>query len=116
VADKKNSKAFLILISILLSIAFGCMNTESGYNSTSEIAPINIKEYKTIMPHADGYDEFETYCRACHSLRYIQMQPDFPKKKWESIVDKMVKTYGAPIPDSSAQAIVHYLNDVKGTE
>jgi cytochrome c5 len=116
VANKNNSKTFLILISLLLFIAVACSQSETEHNSVPESAPVNIKEYKTTMPQAEGYDEFETYCRACHSLRYIQMQPDFPKKKWEAIVDKMVKTYGAPIPDSSVQAIIHYLMDVKGKD
>jgi len=68
------------------------------------------------MPHADGYELFETHCISCHSLRYIQMQPDFPRKKWENIVDKMVKNFGAPIPDSTAKVIVDYLTEVKGIQ
>lgn len=113
---KKTNKTFLLLISLLLCIEVACSQNKTRYNAIPEIAPMNIKEYQTVMPRADGYDTFETYCRACHSLRYIQMQPDFPKKKWESIVDKMMKTYGAPIPDSSALVIVHYLTEVKGLE
>jgi mono/diheme cytochrome c family protein len=81
-----------------------------------KLTAIDIKTYKNIMPHSKGYDVFESYCISCHSLRYIQMQPDLPEKKWQSIVDKMVKTFGAPIPDSAATQIVAYLTDVKGTK
>ena len=44
------------------------------------------------------------------------MQPPFPRKTWEKIVDKMVKNFGAPIPDSSAKAIVDYLVATKGKQ
>ena|SRR5688572_27036447 len=76
--------------------------------------PIDIKDYKHHLPETAGYDVFEANCITCHSLRYIEMQPDFPKKTWENIVHKMVKSFGAPIPDSSVQTIVNYLAEVKG--
>jgi len=77
---------------------------------------MNINGYKTIMPHSKGYDVFETNCITCHSLRYIQMQPDLPQKKWEGIVDKMIKNFGAPIPDTTAKQIIEYLAELKGVE
>ena len=63
---------------------------------------------------AAGADAFEANCITCHSLRYIQMQPDFPEETWQKIVDKMIKSYGAPIPDSTSKAIVKYLVAIKG--
>ena len=59
-------------------------------------------------------EAFQTHCITCHSLRYIQMQPQLPRKTWEKIVDKMIKNFGAPIPDSSAKEIVNYLMEIKG--
>ena len=105
------------LLFILILIYYGSSCRDSGIKSDTppKISAIDIKTYKTIMPHAKGYDTFETYCIACHSLRYIQMQPDLPEKKWQSVVDKMIKTFGAPIPDSAATQIVAYLTEVKGS-
>ena len=65
---------------------------------------------------APGEEVFKTKCITCHSLRYIEMQPPFPRKTWEKIVDKMVKNFGAPIPDSSVKVIVDYLATVKGKQ
>ena len=106
--------AFVVLVVSIMSSCNDKITEE--FNPTAEGEIKNIKEIRTTMPHAKGFDSFETYCIACHSLRYIQMQPDFPEKKWQSIVDKMVRTFGAPIPDSTAKEIVAYFAEVKGTE
>src|SRR5689334_14341192 len=63
---------------------------------------------------SEGEELFKANCITCHTLRYIEMQPDFPRKTWEKITDKMIKNFGAPIPDSSAKKIVDYLVEIKG--
>ncbi len=106
----------LIILVITLGL-LACHEQSPDGTSTGSIAePMSIVGYKTVMPKAAGYDAFEVNCITCHSLRYIQMQPDFPQKKWEGIVDKMIKTFGAPIPDSTAKIIVAYLTEVKGVK
>lgn len=72
---------------------------------------------QTHLAEAPGAELFRTQCQTCHSLRYIEMQPAFPRKTWVKIVDKMVKTFGAQIPDTTQQiAIVDYLMAVRGKE
>ena len=44
------------------------------------------------------------------------MQPNFTRKTWQKEVDKMIKTFGAPITDSAAVKIVDYLAAIKGKE
>lgn len=90
-------------------------------NNSHETALINaeenvkdIHEVETNLPGGQGEELIKTHCLTCHSLRYIQMQPAFPRKTWEKIVGKMIKSFGAPIPDSSAKEIVNYLVAVKG--
>jgi hypothetical protein len=65
---------------------------------------------------SEGEELFNTHCITCHSLRYIEMQPAFPRKTWEKITDKMIKSFGAPIDDSSAVKIVDYLMSIKGAK
>lgn len=101
---------------MILATSFNACREKSEFENENEAESISITGYKTIMPHAAGYEAFESNCITCHSLRYIQMQPDFPQKKWETIVDKMVKSFGAPIPDSTAKRIVAYLTEVKGVK
>ena len=77
---------------------------------------VSIEDYKTQMEEVEGYEDFEANCVTCHSLRYIEMQPDFPRKTWDAIVHKMIKNFGSPIPDSTAGKIVDYLVSVKGID
>ena len=51
-------------------------------------------------------------CTSCHSVDYIQTQPEGPKFKrefWHAEVTKMIKVYGAPIEDADVDKIVEYL-------
>jgi hypothetical protein len=53
-----------------------------------------------------GRDVVEGYCGACHSLDYPRQNVLFLNRQgWETEVNKMIKTYGAPIPPADAKAI-----------
>jgi mono/diheme cytochrome c family protein len=74
-------------------------------------------EKPVALKQAPGVDKVESNCAACHSLDYIQMNSPFPSPAtWEAEVAKMVKTYGAPIDEEDAKAIVNYLKRNYGTE
>lgn len=64
--------------------------------------------YPDLAP-GDGKDDVENNCELCHSPRYITMQPVLPAQAWSDEVNKMRKTYGASIPDDTAQRIIQYL-------
>ena len=98
-----NRLLIISAMSFLFSIA--CNEHEKENNP----APVNDRLVK-------GEELFRMHCITCHSLRYIEMQPDFTRKTWEKITDKMIKSFGAPIPDSSAAIIVDYLMSVKGAK
>jgi mono/diheme cytochrome c family protein len=61
------------------------------------------------LAQGDGKAEVEGYCSACHSTRYITMQPPLPAATWEAEVTKMKKTFGATIPDEATTKVLHYL-------
>jgi hypothetical protein len=61
------------------------------------------------LPAGTGREEVKTFCNTCHSPRYITMQPPLPPETWAAEVNKMIKTYGASIPDDSTERIIHYL-------
>ena len=65
--------------------------------------------YPATLAAADGEQEVASYCNTCHSTRFITMQPPLPADTWSVEVNKMVKTYGASIPDDATQKIIHYL-------
>ena len=65
--------------------------------------------YPAMLAADDGEQEVASYCNTCHSTRYITMQPPLSADTWTAEVNKMVKTYGASIPDDATQKIIHYL-------
>lgn len=79
------------------------LNENSSYEASSY--PL----FAAKLAEGEGLAETESFCGTCHSTRYILMQPPLPGDTWAAEVNKMVKTYGAPIPEASALKIVQYL-------
>jgi hypothetical protein len=72
----------------------------------------SVSAYPSFPPElaqGEGRAETQSFCLMCHSTRYITMQPPLPAAAWEAEVNKMIKTYGAPIPEASAKKITSYL-------
>ena len=67
---------------------------------------VSIEDYKTQMEEVEGYEDFEANCVTCHSLRYIEMQPDFPRKTWDAIVHKMIKNFGSGVTNMDRISIL----------
>src|SRR5437868_14645333 len=114
-----NLKNIIIIFSCIVFVASCTENKNAEQLSAGTVAESTAKDIHEVEANigtAPGEEIFKTSCLTCHSLRYIQMQPSFPRKTWEKIVGKMIKNFGAPIPDSSAAAIVDYLMEVKGKE
>jgi hypothetical protein len=68
------------------------------------------------LPAGTGREEVKAFCNTCHSPRYITMQSPLPPEAWAAEVNKMIKTYGASIPDDSTERIIHYLQANFSTE
>lgn len=100
---------------ILMNLGISCSGPEANVQEqTISDQPVQLSEAGYHLPDRTGYDLFLSNCGICHSYRYIQMQPAFSRKTWEKTVDKMIKTFGAPIPDSSVVPIVDYLMAARG--
>jgi cytochrome c5 len=65
--------------------------------------------YTPPLADGDGREAVQSFCGICHSTTYITMQPPLPSATWERLVNKMIGTFGAPIPASEARAIIAYL-------
>jgi hypothetical protein len=79
---------------------------------TSSDANFSVPPFASFAPElavGEGRAETESFCAMCHSTRYITMQPPLPAATWEAEVNKMTKTFGAPIPDATAKKIISYL-------
>ena len=90
---------------IFILLAMACFAVPAA----AEEQPIRLKE-------APGLDKVVSNCGVCHSLDYIQMNSPFPNAAlWDSEVNKMIKTFGAPIEDADAAAIKNYLSQNYGS-
>jgi mono/diheme cytochrome c family protein len=82
---------------------------------TGDVRSIQIPYYPPKLPGGPGQPMALSACVLCHTPRYITMQPPFPRKTWVAEVDKMRKTFGAPLTDEQAGQIVEYLVAIRGT-
>lgn len=113
----------LYAITVSMLFCFVACKSKEENKSNYEVQIKNVYDTEVSLPAPEGAalftrggEAFRAHCITCHSLRYIQMQPDFPEATWQKIVDKMVKNFGAPIPDSTSKSIVKYLMAIKGTK
>lgn len=63
-----------------------------------------------------GHQAASAWCVMCHSVDYINSQPPMPSAFWHAEVTKMVKVYGAPIPEDQVKLISEYLGTTYGTD
>ena len=96
--------------------AYGSTNAANiGQGAVPELMPdakYDVGSYPSFTPElaeGDGKQEVQSFCTSCHSTRYITMQPPLPGATWEAEVNKMMKVYGAPIPETAAKKITAYL-------
>jgi hypothetical protein len=96
--------------------SYGSTNAAStGQGAAQVFAPdakYDVGSYPSFTPElaeGEGKQETQSFCATCHSTRYITMQPPLPGATWEAEVSKMMKVYGAPIPEGAAKKITVYL-------
>ena len=86
---------------------------ENTFSLNGSVREMTIWPETPAFPEHEGRAEFVSYCSMCHSLKYITMQPDFPRKTWEAEVNKMTTKYMAPIDSVTCRKIVDYLVVIK---
>jgi cytochrome c5 len=84
-------------------------NAATQISSDGNFAVVSFPSFAPELAEGEGRAEAESFCAMCHSTRYITMQPPLPAATWEAEVNKMTKTFGAPIPEGAAKKIISYL-------
>ena len=104
-------------LAVLYLLVAACSEDERPVSEEPAVyidSVLEAEDVKVVLPQAGDVELVERYCIACHSLRHIEMQPRLAQKDWQKLVDKMIKTYGAPIHDSeTAERIANYLWAIK---
>jgi cytochrome c5 len=112
-------RAMIAFISMLMVLLVGTAYAQDAASQASSpegiTRSITIPSVRIELKEGEGRVKTETYCNICHSVDYITMQPKFPRSQWTATVNKMIKTFGAPIPPEDAGAIISYLSTLYGT-
>ena len=98
----------------IVMLASACSSPSASPPSTT-LHTLRLPSEDVPLPDLPGRAKVAAACVACHSPRYVLDQPPLPRKTWEAEVDKMRRTYGAPVADEDVPAIVEYLVAVRGT-
>ena len=88
------------------------MQTQAAPQNDDAGAVYAVGPWPTYTPplaDGEGKELVQSFCGICHSTTYITMQPPLPGATWDGVVNKMIGTFGAPIPEPSAHAISAYL-------
>ena len=109
----KKTMTVTIIAVLMLTIAgglFGALRAEMNGSKTIELPVMTFD----LAPGPDR-EKVQGYCAVCHGTEYIPMQPKLSKALWTGTVNKMIKTFGAPVPQEDADKIVNYLSTAYGT-
>jgi hypothetical protein len=98
---------------ILLAPLLACSSPSASPPSTT-LHTLRLPAENVTLPDLPGRDKVTSACAVCHTPRYVLDQPPLPRKTWEAEVEKMRKTYGAPVPDEDVPDIVAYLVAIRG--
>lgn len=104
-----------MLISVVAPLLLAALICR-GDDAKQDVHSITLPSVVIDLPPGPGRDVTQAACSLCHSSLYILNQPSFPRKKWADEVEKMRKTYGAPIGDPQVPQIVEYLVSIRGMD
>ena len=100
----------LILFALVLA---GC---DRAPEVTFADAAITLPDDPLDLPPGAGREAVIANCTACHSPSMMLQQPRISRETWESIVDKMVTVYKAPVDEAAIPAIVDYFVAVQAAQ
>ena len=98
------SRFFLIIGILLGSIGPEVFADEVDGPTRSITLPLDPFSFQA----GPGEEIANSYCIICHSADYIYMQPEHTEKKWKTIITKMQRVFGCPIPQDQIPILATY--------
>lgn len=105
-------KTILFVTLVIMAAVLAAQALTAGQTG---VRSINLPPERVNLKPGDGLDQVQMYCAVCHSLDYIPMQPKGSKAQWSAGVNKMIKVFGATIPEDKVPVIADYLAAQYGT-
>lgn len=100
---------------LLCGVALAADAAQSTQPSTVSANGVTLRSVSVDFPDSGrmfkgpGSDAVNANCLACHSAGMILVQPRMARAAWQAEVEKMRKTYKAPVDEKDVPAIVDYL-------
>jgi hypothetical protein len=99
----------LSLAAGLLGIALAAWSVEAADSFQLKSTSVDLPDSDRMFPGGSEADAINNNCLACHSADMVLNQPALPKEAWQAEVNKMIKTYKAPVAPEDVAPIVDYL-------
>jgi cytochrome c5 len=104
-----------IMLALFSSLSYTQDGTSKAPSSEETIHSITLPAIRIELKEGPGRAKTETYCNICHSVDYIMMQPKADHAQWTASVNKMIKTFGAPVLPEDAETVITYITQNYGT-
>ncbi len=109
-------RTIMLTLIALLSLTIGAgLSRTLWAEQKDRVKSIELPAMKFELADGPDRDKVNGYCGICHGVEYIPMQPKLSRAAWGAEVTKMIKAFGAPIPEEDADKIVNYLATAYGT-
>jgi hypothetical protein len=101
---------------LILGASLLPLTAHAGPLTELKSVKLEVPASDMMFPAGPGSDAANNNCLACHSADHVLNQPSLPEATWEEVVNKMIKSYKAPIASKDAADVVKYLTSTKGTK
>jgi cytochrome c553 len=110
------NKTMTMLIMLAMTAALlAALPAPVGAEQKGNVRSIELPFMPVDLAGGPDRDTVSRYCGICHGVEYVPMQPRLSKSQWTATVTKMIKAFGAPVPQEDADKIIGYLSTAYGT-
>ena len=75
---------------------------------------VSLPTSAAVFPAGQGADIANANCLICHSADMVLRQPPLTVAEWNTEINKMKVSFGAPIPPDQIDELAHYLGVING--
>jgi len=110
-----NRTMTMLIIFAMTGALLAALTASVGAEQKGSVRSIELPYMPFDLAAGPDRDTVNRYCGICHGVEYVPMQPRLSKAQWTGTVTKMIKVFGAPVPQEDADKIIGYLSTAYGT-
>jgi cytochrome c5 len=110
-----NRTITMLIMCVAVAVLLAALPVPTLAEQKGNVKSIELPSVPVDLANGPDRDVASRYCGICHGVEYIPMQPKMSKAQWTATVTKMIKTFGAPVPQEDADKIIGYVSTTYGT-